>query len=214
MPSGHKKAAIKELRSRYGADWDVKIIPVGVELVRAVSPELVRHVFFNFVRDDLLGLRVQPGLGVTFPAVNAARDSISPRHQHTVDGVTGFIFLNNVIVPSIRQNGGWLFESEAPLQPAFDNFLALVDGTIQSAGFFESLDTIEDYIAAVDTKRWAFFGVMPTYLYALIAKGEVGKAKKLAAEHRAVSIQIGRERGFVQRESDTQPYDEIMQMPD
>jgi len=213
MSSGHKKAAIKALRSRYGVDRDVKIIPVGVELCRVVSPELVHHVYFNFVRDDMLGLRVQPGLGVTFPAVNAARDTISPRHQHTVDVVTGFVFLNNLVEPAVRQNGGWLFEAVNPLQPAFDNFLAFVDETIQSVGFFESLTTIDDYIEAVESNRRTFLGVMPTYLYALIAKGEVAKAKKLAAEHREMSIQIGIERGFVQRVSNTQPYDEILAMP-
>lgn len=212
MPSGHKKAAIKELRARYGATWNVKIIPGGVKLIHEVSSALIQHVFFTFVRDDLLGLRVQPGLGVTFPEVNAMRDSITPRHEHTVDVVTGFVFLNNLLDPDSRQNGGWFFESGAAIQPAFDNFLAFVDATIQRAGFFESLNTLEDYIAAVESQRWAFQGVMPTYLYALIAKGEVNKAKQLAAEHRAMSIQIGLERGFVQRASDTKPYDEIMQL--
>ena len=165
------------------------------------------------MRDDSLGLRVQPGLGVTFPIVNMARDAISPRHSHTSDVITGFVFLNNLINTASRQNGGWLFETGLPLQPAFDNFLAFVDKTIHIAGFFESLSTIDDYITAVETHRWVFLGVMPTYLYALIAKGEVSKAKKLAAEHRIMLIQIGIDRGFFQRPSDAQPYDEILALP-
>lgn len=214
MVSAHKKLAIKEIRSHYGSSWDVKIIPVGVELRCIVTPELVRHVFFNFVRDDFLGLRVQPGLGVTLSAVNTTRDRISSRHEYTVDAIAGFVFLNNLLDPANRKNGGWLFKTAESLQPAFGDFLELVDKTIFSIGFFESLNTIDDYIVAVESQRWAFFGVMPTYLYALIAKGEIGKAKKLAAEHRALAIQIGIERGFVQRESDAQPYNEILAIPD
>jgi hypothetical protein len=214
MPSGHKKGAIKQIRSRYGAGWKVKTISDGVALLHVVSPDLARHVHFTFVRDDALGLRIQPGLAVTFPAVNAARDLISPRNQHTIDGFTGFVFLNNVIDPTLRQHGGWLFETNVPLQPALDNFLTFVDESIRRSGFFESLTSIDDYIAARETNRWAFItGVLP-YLYALIAKGQIAKAKKIAAEHRAKSIQIGIERGFVQRESDLLPYDEILKMPE
>lgn len=214
MPSGHKKGVVNGIRSRYSADWTVKIIPVGVELLQAVSPELTRHVHFTFVRDDALGLRIQPGLAVMFPAVNAARDLISPRHQHTIDGFTGFIFLNNVIDPALRQNGGWFFDAKVSLQPALDNFLTFVDENIRQSGFFESLTSIDDYIAAMESHRWNFFtGVLP-YLYALIAKGQIVKAKKIAAEHRARSIQIGIERGLVQRESDLLPYDEILSMPE
>lgn len=212
MPSSNKKEANKALRRRYGESWSVKIIPVGVELQREFSAGLTRHVFFNFVRDDMLGLRVQPALGVKFAVVNAARDKISPRHEHTVDPVTGFVFLNNLIEVPHRQNGGWLFEADIPLQPAFDRFLDFVDETMNDVEFFESLQTLNDYIAAVEAERWPFTAVMPLYLYALIAAGQVNKAKKLAAEHRAISIQAGIDRGLVQRASDTQPYDEILAM--
>ena len=214
MPSGHKKAVVKQLRSRYGTKWGIKIIPVGVELFRVVSPEITQHVFFNFVRDDMLGLRIQPALGVTFLGVNVARDAISPRHEHTVDGVTGFVFLNDVIDPAARQNGGWLFEANKPLQPALDNFLTFVDETIQSVGFFESLSSIDDYITAVETDRWRFITGMQPYLYALIAKGKIAKAKGLASETRTRMIKSAIDQGLIQRESDTQPYDEILRMPD
>lgn len=212
MPSGHKKEATKTLRRRYGEAWRVRIIPVGVELQRELSDELTQHVFFNFVRDDMLGLRIQPALGVKFAAVNVARDAISPRHQYTVDPVTGFVFLNSLIEAAHRQNTGWLFEADKPLQPAFDRFLDFFDKTVNGAGFFESLQTLDDYISAVEAGRWPFITVIPLYLYALIAVGQVSKAKKLAAEHRAMSIQIGIDRGFIQRASDTQPYDEILAM--
>lgn len=214
MSSGHKKEAIKALRHRYDETWSVKIVPVGVELQRDVSAELTQHIFFNFVRDDMLGLRVQPALGVTFSAVNAARDAISPRHRYTIDPVTGFVFLNNLIEMTQRQNGGWLFDAAQPLQPAFDNFLRFVDETENGVGFFSSLVVLDDYIAAVETRRWPFISVMPSYLYALIAVGQMAKAKKMASEHRAISIQMSVDRGFVQRASDVQPYDEILAAPD
>ena len=214
MPSGHRKEAIKTLRLHYGKEWSVKIIPVGIELQRDSSSELTQHVFFNFVRDDMLGLRVQPGVAVRFAAVNAARDAISPRHQHTVDSMTGFVFLNNLIDTAHRQNGGWLFETNRSLQPDFDQFLDFVDETVKNTRFFESLLTVNDYIAAIEAKRWAFITSDLQYLYALIAAGQITKAKGLAAEYREQSIQIGREKGFVQHESNIRPYDEILQMPE
>jgi hypothetical protein len=214
MPSDHKKEVIKALRSRYGKAWAVKIIPVGIELQRDVSSELTQHVFFNFVRDDTLGLRIQPGAAVRFAAVNAARDAILPHHQHAVDSMTGFVFLNNLIDTAHRQNGGWLFEVNKSLQPDLDIFLSFVDAALKESAFFESLQTLNDYIAAVEGRRWAFItGALP-YLYALIAVGQVAKAKALAAEHRAHVVQIAIEKGFVQKESDTRPYDEILQMPE
>jgi hypothetical protein len=212
MPSGHRKDAIKILRLRYGKEWNVKIIPVGIELQRDASPELTQHIFFNFVRDDALGLRIQPGVAVRFAAVIRARDAISPRHQHTVDSMTGFAFLNNLLEVERRQYGGWLFESGHPLQSDFTHFLEFVDEAVKNAAFFESLPTLDDYIAAVEAKRWAFISSDLQYLYALIAAGQITKAKSLAVEYREQSIQIGKERGFVQRESDNQPYDEILQM--
>jgi hypothetical protein len=214
MPSGHKKEAIKEIRNRYGIDWSVEIISDGVKLCQDIAPVLERYIHFTFVRDDVLGLRIQPGLGITYPAVNVARDAISPRHQYTVDSMTGFIFLNNMIDPALRQNGGWLFESGAPLQPGLDSFLALVDETIQRSGFFESLLTIDDYVTAIETNRWKFItGVLP-YLYALIAQGEIVKAKKIAGEYRDQIIKSAVERGLIQRASDTYPYEEILAIPD
>jgi hypothetical protein len=213
MPSRHKKEATRILRRRYGEAWSVKIIPVGVELQRELLPDLAQHVFFNFVRDDMLGLRVQPALGVKFAAVNAARDAISPRHQYTVDPVTGFVFLNDLIEIERRQSGGWLFEADKPIQPAFDHFLDFVDETICRVGFFESLQTVEDYIAAVEAGRWAFITVAPLYLYALIAVGKINKAKELAAHHRAQQVKAANERGLVLREADMQPYDEILKIP-
>ena len=214
MPSGHKKDAIKNLRRRYSDAWSVKIIPVGIELQREISVDLTQHIFFNFVRDDMLGLRVQPGLAVRFPAVNMARDAISPRHQYTVDSMTGFVFLNDLIEPAHRQYGGWFFAADGLLQPDFEHFLDFVDETVKGCGFFEALQTLEDYISVREARRWAFYtGDLP-YLYALIAVGQTSKAKKLATAHRAMSIQIGHERGFVQRESNTQPYDEILRIAD
>jgi hypothetical protein len=213
MPSANKKDATTTLRRWYRNDWNVKISPVGIELTRDVSSQLTQYIFFNFVRDDLLGLRVQPALGVKFAAVNTARDAISPRHMHTVDAVTGFVFLNDIIEAEHRKNGGWLFEADKPLHPEFDRFLEFLDEAVLRSGFFDSLLTLDDYIAAVENRRWIFTAVMPLYLYALIAVGDVGKAKRLAEEHRAAAIQIGIDRGFVHRVSDTEPYDEILQMP-
>ncbi len=201
------------LRRHYGEAWSVRIVPLGIELQWELSSEPVRHVFFNFVRDDMLGLRVQPALGVTFASVNAARDAISPRHPYTVDPVTGFVFLNDLMETGRRQNSGWLFEASMPLQPAFDRFLNFVDETVDATGFFESLQTLDDYIAAIESGRWPFFSVMPSFLYALVAVGQTSKAKKLAAEHRALTVQTAVDRGLVQHASDTQPYDEIQAMP-
>lgn len=212
MPSGHRNAAIKHLRSRYGAAWDVNVTPVGIELKRVVAPELTQHVFFNFVRDDLLGLRIQPALGVTFPKVNAIRDSISPPHQFTIDGVTALLFLNDVLDPSTRKNGGWLFEAGASLQPAFGEFLEMCDETTKRVGFFESLWTVDSYIRAIESGRWQFVTVMPAYLYALVATGDVKKAKTLAGEQRARLVKAAADKGYVRRDSDTQPYDEILRM--
>lgn len=214
MPSGHKKEAIKEIRNRYGIDWSVEVISDGVKLCQHISPALERYIHFTFVRDDMLGLRIQPGFGITYPAVNAARDAISPRHQYTVDSMTAFIFLNNVIDPALRQNGGWLFESGVPLQPGLNSFLTLVDETIQRSGFFESLLTIDNYITAIESNRWKFItGVLP-YLYALIAQGNTVKAKNIAREYRDQIIQSAVERGLIQRASDTHPYEEILAIPD
>ena len=127
--------------------------------------------------------------------------------------MTGFVFLNNLVETTHRQNGGWLFEADRSLQPDFGQFLDFVDETIEKTAFFGSLQTLEDYIAAVEAKRWVFFtGALP-YLYALIAVGQVAKAKDLAAEHRAHAVQVASEKGFVHKESDTRPYDEILQMP-
>lgn len=213
MPSGHRKSAIKVLRSRYSHDWEVRIIPVGVEILKVVSPELTQHVFFNFVRDDMLGLRIQPGLAVTFPRVNATRDAITPRHESTIDSVTGFVFLNDMLAPDLRQYGAWLFEAGKPLQPAFDTLLDLVDNTIQASGFYESLSSIDDYIAAVETDRWRFITGMLPYLYALIAQGQTAKAKQRASDTCAQMIRSAKERGWILRDSDTQPYTEIVAMP-
>lgn len=212
MPSDHKKQAIKTLRHRYGEAWGVKNIPVGIELQREVSLDLTQHVFFNFVRDDALGLRVQPALGVKFAVVNAARDAISPRHEYTADPVTGLVFLNSLIEAGRRQNGGWLFESNKPLQPAFDHFLDFVDDTVSQTGFFESLQTINDYITAVESGPWEFVTVAPIYLYALIAVGRITEAKKLAARHRAQEFEAAAEHGRVPHESNIQPYDEILEI--
>jgi hypothetical protein len=181
-----------------------------VELWRAISPDVLHHLFFTFVRDDTLGLRVQPAVGVTFPDVNKVRSALALVHEGNEAPVTGYVFLNDLLDRAARRNGGWFFDSGSDLTPHLDKLLTLVDQTVVATGFFETLRTLRDYVAAVDQARWKFFTVMPTFLYALIAVGETSRALEMAAHHREEVVKAAKEKGYVLRQSDTLPYEQVV----
>lgn len=209
MPSGHKSKASRLIRDHYARGWEFRLIATGVEVYRVTSRQVVDHLFFNYVRDDLLGLRVQPALGVTFAEINAVRRALGPVHPENESSVTGYVFLNDLLREADRQYGGWLLTG-ANLSPAMGALLQLVDDTEAAVGFFDSLRTVNDYVAAVDHERWKFVAVMPTFLYALIAVGDTKRALNLAIQHRARVVSAARDRGLVLRESDTRPYDQVV----
>lgn len=208
----HRKSAVKLIKTRYSKEWTFLISPIGVELRQEVSEGLIRHLHFNFVRDDEEGLRVQPALALTFSEVNKIRDRLVPRHEHTIDANTACVFINDLVSQDQRKNGGWLFRSGSPLTPDFDNFLNFVDRSIQDSGFFDSIESIENYVSAVRSGKWSFLSIYPAYLYALIYLGDVEGAKNLAKERRGEILRISSERGFVVRAEDTLAYDSIISM--
>lgn len=212
MPSGHRSKASLLIRKHYENEkgWEFRFIATGVELRRVASQHVTDHLFFNYVRDDLQGLRVQPALGVTFSEVNAVRRALGPVHPDNEVPVTGYVFLNDLVPGADRQCGGWLFGTGADLSSAMSALLQLVDDTEAAVGFFDSLRTVNDYIAAVDHGRWKFVAVMPSFLYALIAVGDTKRALDLAMQYRATVVAAARDKNLVLRESDTRPYDQVV----
>lgn len=168
------------------------------------------HTFFNFVHEDESGLRVQPSVGVTLAAVLAARDAVSPRHQYTVDALTAYVLVNSLLDDADRRLGGWLFAATGSLESEIREFIDLVQSASANTKFFESFSSVKQYIREVEMHRWKLVSVMPTYLYALMADGDLSRAKELAARERKSIVETSKQRGLVLHEIELQQYDDIM----
>jgi len=198
------------MKNRFGDLWDFSLSPVGVEFRRPAYEDAIQHLFFNLVRDDEEGLRIQPAVGVTLPSLNSARDRITPRHAFTVDYVTAFVLLNDLLPRPSRQLGGWLFLRGCPLNPSLDELLDLVETTVSSSDFFPSLKNVSEYIQAVETARWPLVATMPTYLYALLETGQMQRVERLALKQIDQMKTVAEQRGLVLHESEMQEYKDIV----
>jgi hypothetical protein len=210
MARGQKNEAFQRIRQHYESDWSFRLTATGVELWREVSLDALHHLFFTCVRDDSLGLRLQPAVGVTFAQVNKIRSALTEVHEGNAAPVTGYVFLNDLLSRTERHNAGWFFSSGSDLSGRLDELLILVDKTVAATSFLETLLTLQDYVVAVDQARWRFFTVMPTFLYALVAVGDTSRALALAAHHRDEVVKAAKEKGYVLRESDTHPYEQVI----
>ena len=182
----------------------------GAEFFRELFGELINHVFYTFVRDDDSGLSIQPALGVTFASVNAVRSAILSPHPNNVSPVSGYVFLNDLLSPETGRPGGWLYASRSSLRSGLKSLLDTLDRVVADTRFFESLNTVDDYVRAVQASRWKFFTIMPTYLYALLVIGEERTAANLARALRAQVVNDSQERGLALRPTDTLPYDGVI----
>lgn len=206
-----RSAAVKLLRSHYVTKgWAVRLSSTAAEFYRETSPNVVNHIFFTFVREDDLGLRIQPALGVTFGHVNDIRSELLQLHPDNASPVTGYVFVNDMLDPGQRRRGGWLYESSPVLSAELLALCQTVDRVIEQTRFFELLSSVQQYVSAVDEARWKFFTIMPTYLYGLLALGKNKKAAELATSLRSEIIKDCQERGLVLRSSDTAPYDAVI----
>lgn len=205
-----KKLATQSIKLRYKNDWKFKEDVSGIQLTRDVNSSVRHHIFYSYIKNDSLGLRVQVAVGGTLSEVNAARDLVVPRHAYTIDGVTAFFFLNSLLQDEEAKRDGWVFKEGENFQGEFNSFVNFVDRKIQESNFFQSLQSLDDYIACVKSGRWKFITIFPTFLYALLAKGEKEEARRLATVHRAEVVKSIAERGFTPSKEDTLPYDQII----
>lgn len=158
----------------------------------------------------MLGLRIQPALGVTLSAVNQTRDRISPRHDHTVDVVTAYVLVNGLLEENFKMRGGWLLDANDSLEVEALALIELVRDASARSGFFQAFHDEAAYVREVESQRWPLVAVMPAYLYALIACGELAKAKTLAAKERESIVASAKERGLVLHQAELQQYDDVL----
>jgi hypothetical protein len=208
--STQKKIVIESVRSYYGSTWQFHLDSVGVELKRQQNENVTNQIFFNIVRNDVLGVRIQPAVGVTFEKLNQFERQLNGDLPTALNRVSAFVTVNDLLPASKRQNGGWLIKAKVDAEREIQRLIQIVDGAIGDSQFFQNLTSIRDYIAAVDQKRWAFVAVMPMFLYALIVAGETDRALTLAETAKQQSIRIAAERGYVVREGDTFQYDRVI----
>jgi hypothetical protein len=166
------------------AGWKSRRSASGVEAIKTPSPDVEHSLLLVMIRGKEDGIFFQPSLAVRFNSVNEIKNQLTPNNFNR-DAYTASVLLARL--PGGKNIDGfrWFVPpgDGVLLNHRVNTLLTDVFSQIHDSGFFDGMQSVSDFVSAVQATKWSMsLDGDFHFLAALIALKRIDEMKEQAVK--------------------------------